>query len=109
MKNIEYGIKEVKVFQHGNGTSVVIRPDLPEEEYQRRHKELERAAANVLKCVERNRQGNKLEDKGKDKIVTPEGDVVSCISGVNVDEADGYGYISHFATCPNAQKHRKKA
>lgn len=51
----------------------------------------------------------KLEDKGKDKIVTPKGDVVSCISGVGVDEADGYGYISHFATCPNAQKHRKKA
>lgn len=56
MKEEEYGIKEVKVFHHGNGTSVVIRPDLPEEEYQRRHKELERAAANILKCVERNRQ-----------------------------------------------------
>ena len=51
----------------------------------------------------------KLEDKGKDKIVTPKGDVVSCISGVDVSEADGYGYISHFATCPNAQKHRKRA
>lgn len=51
----------------------------------------------------------KLEDKGKDKIVTPKGDVVSCISGVSVDEADGYGYIYHFSTCPNAQKHRKKA
>ena len=51
----------------------------------------------------------KLEDKGKDKIVTPEGEVVSCISGVNADEANGYGYVSHFATCPNAQKHRKKA
>ncbi|MDE6053237.1 MAG: hypothetical protein K2G55_05645 [Lachnospiraceae bacterium] len=51
----------------------------------------------------------KLEDKGKDKIVTPEGDVVSCISGVDASEADGYGYVSHFATCPNAQKHRKKA
>lgn len=50
----------------------------------------------------------KLEDKGKDKIVTPEGEVVSCISGVNVDEADGYGYVSHFATCLNTQKCRKK-
>lgn len=51
----------------------------------------------------------RLEHKGKDKIVTPEGDVVSCVSGVSADEADGYGYISHFATCPNAQKHRQKA
>lgn len=50
----------------------------------------------------------KLDDKGKDKIVTSKGDVVSCISGVNADAADGYGYISHFATCTNGQKHRKK-
>lgn len=50
----------------------------------------------------------KLENKGKDKIVTPEGAVVSCISGVSVDEADGYGYISHFATCLNAKMHRSR-
>jgi len=41
----------------------------------------------------------RLSEGGKDKIVTPYGEVVSCISGVNVKEADGYGYVPHFATC----------
>lgn len=40
---------------------------------------------------------------GKERIVTPGGDVVAgerCKAG----EADGYGYISHFATCPGYRK-----
>lgn len=45
---------------------------------------------------------------GKDRIVLPSGDVIACDANVSVDEADGYGYVSHFATCPNATKHRKK-
>lgn len=51
----------------------------------------------------------KLADGGKDRVVTPDGDVVSCISGVSAKDADGYGYMSHFATCPGAAKHRKRA
>ncbi len=51
----------------------------------------------------------RMEDGGKDRIVTPAGEVVSCVSGVSADVADGFGYISHFATCPNAKGHRKKA
>lgn len=35
---------------------------------------------------------------GKERIVTPGGVVVSGVK-VSADEADGYGYISHFATC----------
>lgn len=50
----------------------------------------------------------KLEDKGNDRIVTPDGRVVACISGVDAREADGYGYISHFATCPEAKRYRRK-
>lgn len=42
----------------------------------------------------------KIVSGGKDRIVTPTGDVVSCIGGVDASEADGFGYISHFATCP---------
>lgn len=51
----------------------------------------------------------KLEPGGKERIVTPVGDVVACVSGVDASEADGYGYVSHFATCPHAKKHRKRA
>lgn len=51
----------------------------------------------------------KLEYGGKDRIVTPTGEVVACISGVDASEADGYGYVSHFATCPEAKRHRKMA
>lgn len=50
----------------------------------------------------------KLDPSGKDRIVTPSGDVVACISGVYASEADGYGYVSHFATCPEANQHRRR-
>lgn len=49
----------------------------------------------------------KVDPKGKERIVTPGGDVVACVTGVSADEATGFGYISHFATCPNANRHRK--
>lgn len=50
------------------------------------------------------RQGN-----GKEKIVTPNGEVLSGeLVGAGTQDATGVGYISHFATCPNAASHRKK-
>lgn len=36
---------------------------------------------------------------GKDRIVTLDGNVVACEVNVGTKELDGYGYISHFATC----------
>lgn len=36
--------------------------------------------------------------KAKEKIVTPEGEVVSA-DKVSGEQAEGVGYISHFATC----------
>lgn len=36
---------------------------------------------------------------GKERVVTPSGEVVACTTDVRSDKADGYGYISHFATC----------
>ncbi|MGN0400000.1 MAG: hypothetical protein ACI4EO_07725 [Blautia sp.] len=49
-------------------------------------------------------------DGGKDRIVLPSGKVVSgtIINGTDDREADGYGYISHFATCEYAQMFRRK-
>ena len=41
----------------------------------------------------------KREPGGKDRIVLPSGDVLACTAWVTAEEADGYGYISHFATC----------
>lgn len=48
------------------------------------------------------------EPGGKEKIVTQEGEVVSGITGVDQEEADGIGYISHFATCIQAKNFRKR-
>ena len=42
------------------------------------------------------------------KIITPNGMVLSCELGVAPCEADGAGYVSHFATCPAAEKFRRK-
>ena len=46
---------------------------------------------------------------GKDKIVTPNGIVITCEIVTDPDEADGYGYKSHFATCTKAGSFRKKS
>lgn len=43
------------------------------------------------------------EEKATDKLVTPLGEVVSAIQ-VNGGEAEGTGYLAHFATCPNYRK-----
>lgn len=44
---------------------------------------------------------------GKERFVTPEGEVVAA-ERAKGEAADGCGYISHFATCPKASRHRKK-
>ena len=50
----------------------------------------------------------KLDPKGKDNIVKDTGEVIRCnAQGVDAAEADGYGYLSHFATCPYARAHRR--
>lgn len=50
----------------------------------------------------------KDQQGGKEKIVTPNGEVHSAeIVESGTRNATGIGYISHFATCPNAARHRK--
>lgn len=44
---------------------------------------------------------------GAQKIVTPNGEVVSADLEGDPQKATGIGYISHFATCPEAEKFRK--
>jgi len=46
-------------------------------------------------------------EKGTQRIVLAHGEVVSVIEE-DSDKADGQGYISHFASCPNANKHRRR-
>lgn len=45
---------------------------------------------------------------GSMKIVTPNGEVISGELPVDLQKATGIGYISHFATCPEAESFRKK-
>jgi len=49
----------------------------------------------------------KIDPTGKEKIVTPSGKVVTGRTDVELSEADGYGYISHFATCRHAKNFRR--
>lgn len=46
--------------------------------------------------------------RGSIKIVTPNGEVLSAELESDSGKADGIGYISHFATCPEAGRFRKK-
>lgn len=48
----------------------------------------------------------------KDRVVTPNGEVLPCIiydaEKDDLSQAEGWGYVPHFATCPDADKHRKR-
>ena len=41
-------------------------------------------------------------------IVTPNGETLKADLEGDVATATGIGYISHFATCPNADQHRRR-
>jgi len=42
------------------------------------------------------------------KIVTPNGQVLSCDLDIPINQATGLGYVSHFSTCPQAEKFRRR-
>lgn len=46
-------------------------------------------------------------ERATEKIVTEKGEVI-CANKTDSHQAEGFGYISHFATCPMAGKRRKK-
>ena len=49
------------------------------------------------------------EDKaGYAKIVTQSDRVITAVLVTDRDEADGIGYVSHYATCPGAYRIRRK-
>lgn len=50
----------------------------------------------------------KSDPDGKEKIVTPDGRVVTGTIIEKPQDANKVGYISHFATCRNAKNFRRK-
>ena len=48
------------------------------------------------------------EKKGNLRVVTPNGEVMSAVLSDNPSTATGVGYISHFATCPQADRFRRR-
>lgn len=42
------------------------------------------------------------------RIVTPNGEVISCDLNSDPGKATGIGYVSHFSTCPQAGRFRAK-
>ena len=44
----------------------------------------------------------------KEKIVTPNGEVLSCEFSGDLNKATGVGYVSHWATCPFADRFKKE-
>ena len=49
-----------------------------------------------------------VNPNGKGRFITIEGDIVIGDMTEDQNKADGIGYISHFATCPEADKFRKQ-
>ncbi len=48
------------------------------------------------------------KEKGSERIVLPNGEVLSCELMGDIKESTGLGYIPHWATCSNSDKFRKK-
>lgn len=46
--------------------------------------------------------------RGKDTIITPNGETVRCDIEGDPNKATGIGYIPHWATCPEAGKFKKR-
>jgi len=46
--------------------------------------------------------------RGKDKICTPNGEMISCNLDGDPLAASGVGYIPHWATCPQANQFKRK-
>lgn len=44
---------------------------------------------------------------GRERIVSTDGRVVTGRTDIKSGAGDGVGYISHFATCPYASRHRR--
>lgn len=45
---------------------------------------------------------------GPVKLVTAAGTVISAVPWTDRDSADGIGYVSHYATCPGADRFRRR-
>ena len=50
----------------------------------------------------------KAKKTGHLRVVTPSGEVVSAVLSDSILIATDYGYVSHFATCPQADRFRRK-
>lgn len=51
----------------------------------------------------------KAQKGAKEKIVTPNGEVISCTTDPkDLNTATGIGYVPHWGTCPKADSFRKK-
>lgn len=44
----------------------------------------------------------------KGKVVTPNGEVISCEFDGDLQKATGLGFVSHWSTCPQADSFRRK-
>lgn len=47
------------------------------------------------------------KSKAKGKVVTPNGELLSCVFEGDPEKATGIGYVSHWATCPSAGDFKK--
>ena len=48
------------------------------------------------------------QDSGPERLVTETGDVITGTFASLEEGANGEGYISHFATCPDANRYRQR-
>lgn len=58
--------------------------------------------------VDEGLHGFRLAEHGKDTLVNDQGEVIKCTLDFE-GEPDGLAHMPHWATCPNADMHRKRS
>ena len=89
---------------------------MPKEKYQNNFSQCKRCGARII--FVKMKSGNTMpvnpncvndrKDGGKDRIVLANGEVTSGTIVTDPAEANGVGYVSHFATCEYDRRFRRK-
>ena len=65
------------------------------------------STSRLMPCDERH-VGYRNDSEGKDRLVNIRGEIFACTIVTDKAQADGFARLSHYATCPHADRFRKR-
>ena len=65
------------------------------------------STGRLMPCDERH-IGYQIDPNGKDRLINIRGEVFACTIENDKSKAEGFARMSHYATCPQADRFRKR-